>query len=234
MTLHVSYLNLSGDYQVKQPLRNLPPFEALRWVRRQWAHRTQSHTPNLFYFSGVGKHVHCESYLESNILLHLDFLGQVRAILEQPFVLHEEKNSHIPDFTCRYADGSIALINVKPVVFLEKESNRAAFALADTAAQFFGWQHQVYSELGDQYLDNLKWLSAFRRIPVDFELHRGAVMNALEKPATLNEVVLKVGNPFIVKPIVFYLLWHRKLSTDLTQRFSMSMPLWVAREVTRA
>jgi hypothetical protein len=101
MNIRVSYVEIDSQLQTMEPLHDLPPIEQLRWVRREWSNRKQNHLPLMFYFSSLNQFVHCESYLESRILLDLDFQAETDHIVEQPFILHYNKKSHIPDFIIR-------------------------------------------------------------------------------------------------------------------------------------
>jgi hypothetical protein len=163
--------------------------------------------------------------------LHLDYLGDVTALVEQPFVLHHGKRSHIPDFVFQN-DSGITLVNVKPTAFIDDEDSLWTFSVAQAAAQQLGWQYKTFSELDPQYLDNLHWLFGFKDTPFDLEIIQSDVLDCLEQPSTLSKVLSQLPNPFLVKPVVFHLLWHRIIHTDLQQRFSLQMPLWRALEAT--
>jgi hypothetical protein len=226
MKIGVSYREDSGVYYENQPLSQLPSLMRLTFLRRTWAYRKQSHTPGFFYFSSLKKHVYYESFLESQILLHLDFLGNARTLIEQPFLLQHANQQHIPDFVYETTNGEVRLINVKPTVFLERPDNIADFALADAAAEQLGWQ-RVMSELNPFYIDNLQWLSAYRDVPHQSEVLSKKILANLKQPTSLANVILEVGDAFLVKPVVFHLLWHQQLYTNLEQQFSLQMPLWV-------
>ena len=120
MNLRVSYRNIDNNYYEEQPLSKLPVIGALKRLRNPSAGLKQSNTPGYYYFSSLNKYVYYESYLESTILLHLEYIGTVVELLEQPFILSDETRSHIPDFVVRYSNDSIVIVNVKPVVFVEK------------------------------------------------------------------------------------------------------------------
>ena len=229
MKIRVSFFDADDEYQTELALTELPALQQLRWVRREWAHRNQKHTPSMFYFSTLKQSVYCESHLEAQTLLHLDFRGDINTLIEQPFVLHHNKKFHIPDYV--YQQGNtITLINVKPSVFLEKEDNIIDFELANEAARQLGWKYQTISELNPQYLDNISWLATFKETPLRSENYTNDVLDFLKAPSNLAKVLGMFENPFFVKPVVFHLLWHRKIHTDLHQRFSLEMPLWNALE----
>ena len=227
MKITVSYRDVSEVYFENQPLSKLPKIRRLMHLRRTWAHRKQFHTPGFYYFSSLKKHVYYESYLESQILLHLDFTGDIQALVEQPFLLSHANQNHIPDFICEHSSGEITLLNVKPAKFISKPDNIADFALADAAAREAGWHHRVMTELNPYYIDNLQWLSAYRDEPYLLEVLTEQILNSLSQTKPLADVVRAVGDPYIVKPVVFHLLWHQRLFTKLEQQFSLQMPLWI-------
>jgi hypothetical protein len=226
MNLRVSYRNIDNSYYEEQPLSKLPVIGALQRLRNPSAGLRQSNTPGYYYFSSLNKYVYYESFLESTILLHLEYIGTVVELLEQPFILSDETKSHIPDFVVKHSNNSILIVNVKPKNFVEKAENVADFALADLAAKFLGWTHQVFSELNPQYVDNLQWLLGYRNAPYQLEHFETAIKTCLKTPMSLSQLQRQLGSPFLVRPVVFHLLWHRRLFTKLNQRFSDDMTLW--------
>jgi hypothetical protein len=198
----------------------------LKRLRNPSAALKQANTPGYYYFSSLNKHVYYESYLESTILLHLEHIGTVVELLEQPFILSDEIRSHIPDFVVKHSNNSIVIANVKPQVFVEKSDNVADFALAELAAKSLGWTHQVFSELNPQYVDNLQWLLGYRNPPYRLEHFEAAINTCLKIPMSLLQLLKQLGQPFLVRPVVFHLLWHRRLFTKLNQRFSNDMIIW--------
>src|SRR5258708_12238312 len=85
----------------------------LRWRRGQ---RT---LPGLWWSATTGSHVGYESWLERDHVMLLDFDPEVTAISSQPFWLHWRDGTgrsrrHAPDLFARLADGSAAVIDVRP------------------------------------------------------------------------------------------------------------------------
>jgi hypothetical protein len=226
MKLQVSYRDEHDSYYEEQPITKLPVIAALKRLRSPGASAKQANTPGYYYFLKLKKYIYYESYLESTILLHLEHIGTVVELLEQPFILHNETKSHIPDFVVKYTDNSIVIVNVKPKIFLEKPDNIADFVLADLAAKTLGWTHQVFSELNPQYLDNLQWLLGYRNAPYRLEHFEAAINTCLQTPLPLSVLLEQLGHAYLVKPVVFHLLWHRRLFTKLHQRFGNDMILW--------
>ncbi len=229
MKIRISYRDIHEQYHTELPLEQLPVIEQLRWIRQEWSHSKQNHTPLMFYFSSLKRLVYCESYLEAQTLLDLDFRGETNCIVEQPFILHYNKKFHIPDYVLRQGFTTI-LINVKPKKFLETPENITDFALASEAARQLGWMYQTVSECNPQYLENINWLGSFKHRPFQVETYEVEILKYLNQSSTLLELLKHFKNDFIVKPIVFYLLWHRRIQTSLDQRFSLQMPLWKSTE----
>ncbi len=231
MNIRVSYMELDSPLQNMDSLHNLPPIERLRWVRREWSSRKQNHLPLMFYFSSLNQFVHCESYLESRILLDLDFQAETNHIVEQPFILHYNKKSHIPDFVIR-RNKQITLLNVKAKKYLEKPDNIIDFELAEAAAHQLGWRYETRSELSPQYLQNIAWLAGFKAVPFQFDEIAPEILEFLQQPTTLLEVLKVFKKDFVIKPIIFHQLWHRQLKTDLEKKFSLKTRLWQSSEIT--
>ncbi len=226
MLIRVSYVDLARTLHEKRAINELPPLSKLTPVRRRWSSGQQRHTPGFYYFSTLKKHVFYESYLESKILSHFDFEGETQRLVEQPFALHYSKKKHYPDFVMQSTSEKITVVNVKPAAFLDLPANIADFEIADEFARVQGWHHRIMTELNPQYIDNLQWLSGFRATPFELKGISEQVFNLLEESISLKHIIDEIGREIFVKPVIFHLLWHRRLKTDLEQRFSLEMPIW--------
>ena len=225
MPVQLSYKTIAGNYETV-PITQKLELSSIQCIRQRWATRQQHHTPGFYAFSTLKKHVYYESYLESTVLLHLDYGGEVTYLVEQPFVIHDRKRQHIPDFVVQYRDHHVELINVKPAVFRHKPAFEQSLELVEEAAQARGWTSRVFTELGRQYVDNLEWLAGYRGLPYRLAEFSGRIVDTLQEPLTLRTLVAKIGEPFLLKPVVFHLIWHRRLCTNLDGRFSLDMPIW--------
>jgi TnsA endonuclease N terminal len=231
MSIKLSFLDVADQYHEDISLKLFPSLSRLKRLRNPSASAKQSNTPGLYFFSSLRRHIYYESYLESTILLHLEFQGQVEQLVEQPFVLHDHRQQHIPDFVVQYMDDSKVIVNVKPQTFLTKPDNIEDFDLADRAAAELGWTHRVFSELAPQYLDNLLWLSGYKSEPYQLASITSALKKQLKQPRSLQSLLEEFKSPLIVKPFIFHLLWMRQLFTKINQRFTNQMPIWIHQEV---
>ncbi len=227
MKIRVSYRDDSLVFWENRPILRMPDIGSIAVLRERWSHRGQGHTPGHMFFKSVGKHVYYESFLESQILLHLDYCNDVKNIAAQPFLLQSDTKNHIPDFLVQWKDGAHTIVNVKPTVFLEKESNQQAFALADEAANQLGWSHKIFTELNPFYIDNLRFLTCYHRLPLLYEQITDEIFPKLSSPMAFGDLVKSVNaSPLLVKPVIFHLLWYQKLFTDLLQQFDEKMLVW--------
>lgn len=120
------------------PVRDLAAFP---WSRarpyRSFSWRPgQRHRPGLAFMEATGRGHGFEGLAERRALTVLDFCGQVRDVLSQPFSLRffdsGQWREHVPDFLVA-TEGSTVLIDVRPA-HLVKEPDVAAFAATGRAA----------------------------------------------------------------------------------------------------
>ena len=233
MTTLVSYRLVTERLCKNMPLQELPTIKIsdLMHYRRTWTTRKQTHTPGFFWFSTLNQHVYYESHLEKRTLLILDFLGNVQAILDQPFALHYDGKSHVPDFLVRYASGQHSIIDVKMKARQSNEKVTQAFDAARNAAEELGWWYEVHGEQDPQYEINLDWLSGFRRPSPRVDQYKTKILQALTpNPLEFGELVKAVGDPLISKPVIFYLLWKKELLLNMNVGISERSVIRIANQ----
>jgi hypothetical protein len=126
-----------GD--VAYAVRDLPsvPLAGCESVRRFGWRTQQRHRPGLEFMVSTGRLHGFESLEERNLLLVLDFTGDVAEVLAQPFRLRFQAGDglgeHIPDFLAVFRDGSRWLLDVRPAGLVEDE-DAIRFAAAAEAA----------------------------------------------------------------------------------------------------
>src|SRR5258708_40353591 len=113
------------------------PVREFRWTRGQ------RHLPGLWWSATTGSHVGYESWLERDHVMLLDFDPEVTAISSQPFWLHWRDGTgrsrrHAPDLFARLADGSAAVIDVRPDDRIEP-GDAEAFNATRRACELAGW-----------------------------------------------------------------------------------------------
>ncbi|MFT9485737.1 TnsA-like heteromeric transposase endonuclease subunit [Mycobacteroides abscessus] len=185
------------------PARNFPNF------------RGQSNYPGLWWFATTGQHVGHESWLERDHLMLLDADPHVVGVASQPFRLHWPGGTHhVPDYFARYADGGVTVLDVRDDKRIT-EDDQLKFDLSEIACRTVGWG---YRQLGvpDQVLvANIRWLSGYRHPRVCREDVAESLLAVFAEPARLLSGAQIVGDRLHVLPVLFHLLWHRQLSTDL-------------------
>ena len=109
------------------------------------------------------------------------------------------------------------LIDVRPDNRISA-ADSAVFAATAVMAGQAGWAYDRVGELPAVRAANLRWLAGYRHP----RYARAAVMAALEQvfaePRQLRAGAAEVGDPLAVLPVLFAMLWHGGLSSDLDIR----------------
>lgn len=127
----------------------------------------QKNYPGMYWSATMRTHVGYESRLELWSALIADFEPQVQFQLSQPFELSQgegkARRRHIPDYLLRYDDGGLCVVDVKPTAKLSDPEVRAQFEWTRRTAEARGWNYRVESEPDPTYLQNVRYLSGYRR-----------------------------------------------------------------------
>jgi hypothetical protein len=198
-------------------------FESAVAVRRFSSYKGQSNFPGLWWSATAGDHVGFESWLERDHAIVLDFDPQVVAFASQPFWLHwrdtstGRARSHAPDFFARLAGGGGLVVDCRPAERIDARS-AAAFTAMGRACDAVGWQYRLATELDPVRVANLRWLAGYRHRRCSGEPGlSAAVSSAFWSPAPLVAQAASVGDPIVVLPVVFHLLWQGLLVADLSR-----------------
>ncbi len=201
-------------------------FEGMLPVREFSSYRGQRHFPGLYWAATTGRHVGFESWLERDHAMLLDFDPQVTGLSSQPFWLgwwdarKDRNRSHAPDYFARAADGTGLVVDCRPADRID-ETAAESFARTRDACEAVGWTYRVVSGLDPVRAANLRWLAGYRH--PRFAASEGmaaAVRGAFATPAPLLGQAATVGDPLVVLPVVFHLLWRGQLRVDLGRRLS--------------
>lgn len=197
----------------------------------QYQNRLNRHSRQ--FFAPQGSHVWCESALEAESLLVLDFEGDVRRIAAQPMkITFADGTHHFPDFFA-------VLRNRDQVVYDVKPSGRMT---ADAAAQFaktsrvcaeIGWRHEVLHEVHPTKLHNLEWLRAARHPryhPPRSEFDRIRTVFGDARSFRDGAAMVNLRHPYLAAAHIRHLLWHRYLNTDFDQTISEATLLGATRK----
>jgi hypothetical protein len=203
------------------PVRDLAamPLQGARPVRRFSWSTSQRHRRGLQYMVSTGRHHGFESHAEQELLLALDFAGDLVDVLSQPFRLvftaAGGRGPHTPDFLAVTRDG-VWLIDVRPGARIGKEDKIRFAAAAAEASLSCGWRYAV----ADGWLPNvqvtLDTLSAQRR-PLTDPLHLQPTLLAAAEggPVRFGELVEHGGIPAAARAQALHLIWERRLGIDL-------------------
>jgi hypothetical protein len=202
-------------------------------VRRFSWHRRQRHRPGLQYLVSTGRLHGFESLEERSLLLALDFVGAVKEILPQPFLLRFGTagggfREHIPDFLAVFRDGFRWLLDVRPAR-LVKEDDATCFAAAAEAALEAGWRYSVVAGWRPHVLTGIDALSAQRRDLQDRLGLQDRLLQAVSAgPAAFGEMVAATPLPAVARAHALHLLWHRRLGVNLSRPIGDTSLVWLA------
>jgi len=214
--LHVTFLGRN-----KKDLRELALTDAAaQWdfsttipVRAFPSYRGQGNFPGSYWSSTTGTFLEYESRLERSDQMLVDFDPLSVAIATQPFYLHGfaggEPWHHCPDTFVAYSDGRKEVRDVKPLRELDEYEEQ--FSRTRSACEQVGWGYHVASEPDEVLLANVSWFAGYRRHIVDEGNFAAALLEMCEEPLSLDEAVWEVGDPLLVRPIAYQLLWQQRL-----------------------
>ncbi|MFG2329840.1 TnsA-like heteromeric transposase endonuclease subunit [Streptomyces sp. NPDC048604] len=195
------------------------PWRIFRW------YRGQRHYSGTYWSARMRDHVTYESRLELARLLFADFDPSVRRVVAQPFLLKAEVDGavrkHIPDYLLVTDEGPV-VVDVKPLHRLSKPEVAFTFGWTREVVEVRGWRYEVWSEPPVTQMENIRFLSGYRR---DWLFDRGLVDEL--RGAELDGVSLRRAAASLpsrpeeqVRSAVYHLLWTRELMVDLDQPFS--------------
>ncbi|MEV8312396.1 TnsA-like heteromeric transposase endonuclease subunit [Streptomyces flavidovirens] len=167
-------------------------------------------------------HVGYESWLERDRLILLDADPEVIGIASQPFWLHwhdgSRKRRHAPDFFVRLADGRGQVVDVRADDRID-DAAAGAFEAAERACRAVGWEFVRVGVPDPVLMANMRWLSRYRRRRCGRRQDvADRLVSVFDEPAPLLAGAVEAGDPFLVLPVLFHLLWSRALVTDVASR----------------
>jgi hypothetical protein len=195
------------------------PFERVRPVRTFPTFRGQRSFPGLYYAATMDAHVGFESWAERDVAMMLDFDPDVVAFSSQPFWVtwHPEggeERRHAPDYFARLADGTGTVIDVRADDSIEP-ADAEAFAATERACRSVGWAFRRTAGPEALLAANVRWLAGYRHA----RCFRGDVASALSgvfaEPTPLMAGACLAGEPLMVLPVLYHLLWKHTLAVDL-------------------
>ena len=195
------------------------PFEEFSPVRSFVSYPGQSSFSGQWWFATTGEHVGYESWLERDHLMFLDADPDVVAVASQPFWLSWRQDGqarrHAPDFFARRSDGHATVIDVRADDRIEA-SDAVAFEATEQACVAVGWKYERVGVIDSVRAANMRWLSGYRHPRCARPGLTEGVLDAFAAPVELLDGAAAVGDPILVLPIVFHLLWSGRLVADLS------------------
>lgn len=219
------YLEASGaerrEFPVSWPGLSPEAFAPVREFR--WT-RGQRHLPGLWWSATTGSHVGYESWLERDHVMLLDFDPEVTAISSQPFWLHWRDGTgrsrrHAPDLFARFADGSAAVIDVRPDDRIEPR-DAEAFNATRRACELAGWGFRRVGAPDRVRMANVAWLARYRHQRCGSQEVARLLAKVFAEPAPLMAGAVAAGDPMAVLPVLFHLMWRHVLTADLSVRLT--------------
>ncbi|MEU3166351.1 TnsA-like heteromeric transposase endonuclease subunit [Streptosporangium sp. NPDC006930] len=204
------------------PVRDMGSFDVHRGepVRRFTWRKGQKHRPGLAFMVSTGQQPGFESLEEAKLLLVLDFLGEIVALLCQPFWLRfstpDGVRKHAPDVLVATTSGTW-LIDVRPRDRIDTE-DRVKFAAAAEAALACGWRYLVVAGWQRQVMVTLDTISSQRRPLTDPLGLRPLIVDRLRSgPCSFGTLVAGTVAPAVARAQLLHLVWSRQVGVDLAR-----------------
>jgi hypothetical protein len=195
------------------------PFEDTLPVRSFPSYRGQRSNSGLWWFATTGAHVGFESWFERDHLMLLDFDADVVGAASQPFWIRWWRQGsarrHAPDYFARRCDGSVIVFDCRPRGRI-KARDQEAFDATAAACRLVGWDYEVVDGLDPIIVANVRWLSGYRHPRYHGIAMATKVLDVLGSgPSGVLETAKAVGDPLVVLPVVYHLMWRQVLVADL-------------------
>lgn len=173
--------------------------------------------------------------MERDHLVALDFDAAVVGIVSQPFWLvwtpeRGKPRRHAPDFLVRSADGTVAVLDSRPL-HLVRERDREAFAAAGRACAAVGWGYAVWDRMDTTIVANQRWLAGYRHPRCFDEMVTSRLLEVFTTPSPLMDGAELAGDPLGTLPVLYHLLWKQLLVADLAVVLSHRTIVRTAAEV---
>lgn len=207
-------------------------FEVAPAVRSFPSYRGQRNWPGLWWSATMGGHVGYESWLERDHAMLLDFDCEVTAFASQPFWLlfHAEDGSarsHAPDFFARRRDGTAVVVDCRPDDRI-RARDVETFAATARACELAGWDYQRVGAPEPALVENVRWMAGYRQPRFMQATIAIELLTVFADRVRLLEGVEAVGQPLVVLPVLFHLLWLGQLRMGLSRPVSDESMVWSA------
>jgi hypothetical protein len=183
-----------------------------------------------WYFATTDSHVGFESWLERDHLMLMDFDPEVTAVASQPFWLHwrdgdDKGRRHVPDYFARRRDGSAVVVDVRPDDRIPPR-DAETFAVTAAACESAGWDYRRSGDLDPVLAANVRWLSRYRHRRCLIPGVASVLLEAFAGGRALFEGAGAAGDRLRVLPVLYHLMWQRKLAADLSVPLGTATAVW--------
>jgi hypothetical protein len=96
------------------------------------------------------------------------------------------------------------------------DSDAVKFEMTRRACAQAGWEYRRIGALDPVLAANLRWLSGYRHPRYAVPGRAEELARVFASPVALMDGARAVGDPIAVLPVLFSLLWRRRLLADLT------------------
>jgi len=183
-----------------------------------------------WYFATTDSHVGFESWLERDHLMLMDFDPEVAAVASRPFWLHwhdedDKARRHVPDYFARRRDGSAVVVDVRPddrIPLRDAET----FAVTAVACESAGWDYRRSGDLDPVLAANVRWLSRYRHPRCLIPGVAAVLLEAFAGGRALFEGAELAGDRLRVLPVLYHLMWQRRLAADLSAPLGTATAVW--------
>lgn len=175
-----------------------------------------------------------ESQLELDYIYLLEFDPEVLSFQEQPFPIFYERagkrHRYTPDFLVERPTG-IQLVEVKTEEQRTKEKNVYLFNAVTPVIRWRGYEFLIATERmirAQPRLENIKLLTKYSRTPID--PHHQTYCHELlgrNQKLSLDQVIRFFGAKGEGAQVIYSLLYHGFLSTDLTVPLGPNSVVWL-------
>ncbi|MEV5880010.1 TnsA-like heteromeric transposase endonuclease subunit [Streptomyces sp. NPDC052101] len=193
-------------------------FESLPPVRKVRTYAGQRSVTRDYWSTTMRKSFACESRLERDHAMLMDFDPQVTGLVSQPFRLfwptRRGRLGHVPDFFARRVDGTGVVVDVRPEDRIEPD-DAEAFAATERVCELAGWSFRRVGVISPVLLANLRWLRGYGHPRCWRQETAGRLLEVFAEPRPLLSGAEAAGDRIAVLPVLYHLLWRGMLATDV-------------------
>lgn len=99
------------------------------------------------------------------------------------------------------------------------------FEAAERVCAMVGWNYRAVGNLPATFAENLRWLSGYRHPRFAVEATAQRLRAAFAVPRPVMDGASRCGPSAAVLPVLFHLLWHGRLRTELSAPLSETSQL---------